>query len=141
MCQPFGFGNSWDASTGGYHHRQRVCQPFGLEKVQRLGESPKAWGTHKGLRKAQRLWLLARRADTTSAGVEGPGSHAPPTAAGPEGRYTLDLVARQYHAKHLGCVSPSGLAVHRGLKPVVTTTGRGYASPSGLRKCKDIHLA
>jgi hypothetical protein len=22
--------------TGGYHHRQRVCQPFGLEKVQRL---------------------------------------------------------------------------------------------------------
>jgi hypothetical protein len=27
------------------------------------------------------------------------------------------------------------------LQPVVTTTGRGYASPPGLRKFKDIHLA
>jgi len=29
-------------STGGYHHRQRVCQPSGLEKVQRLEELSKA---------------------------------------------------------------------------------------------------
>ncbi len=43
VCQPFGLGNSSDASTGGYHHRQRVCQPFGLKKVQRhpFGYKPK----------------------------------------------------------------------------------------------------
>jgi hypothetical protein len=58
---------------------------------------------------------------------------------GPEGRYNLDLVARQNLA-NLGCVSPSGLAIQRGLQPVVTTTGRGYASPPGLRKFKDFHL-
>jgi hypothetical protein len=59
---------------------------------------------------------------------------------GPEGRYNLDLVARQNLA-NLGCVSPSGLAIQRGLQPVVTTTGRGYASPPGLRKSKDFNLA
>jgi hypothetical protein len=77
----------------------------------------------------------ARRADTTSAGVEGPGSKALQTARGPEGRHTLDLDGRQ-NLVTLGCVSPSGLAVHRGFQPVVTTTGRGYASPSGLRKAQ-----
>jgi hypothetical protein len=82
----------------------------------------------------------ARRAETTSAGVEGPGSNALQTARGPEGRHNLDLVGCQNLAT-LGCVSPSGLAIHGMLQPVVTTTGRGYASPPGLRKCKDIHLA
>jgi hypothetical protein len=62
------------------------------------------------------------------------------TATGPEGRYNLGLAARQNLA-NLGCVSPSGLAIHRGLQPVVTTTGKGYASPSGLRRSQDIHLA
>jgi hypothetical protein len=79
----------------------------------------------------------ARRADTTSAGVEGPGSKAFQTAKGPEGRYNLDLVGCQNLAT-LGCVSPSGLAMHRGLQPVVTTTGRGCASPPGLRKSKGL---
>jgi hypothetical protein len=74
-----------------------------------------------------------------------PGSKAPVAMLlkppqGPEGRYNLDLAAHQSLAT-LGCVSPSGLAIHRGLQPVVTTTGRGYASPSGLRKSQDIHLA
>jgi len=69
----------------------------------------------------------ARRADTTSAGVEGPGSHPPPTAAGPEGRHNLDLMADQNQAT-LGCVSPSGLAIHRGLQPVVTTTASSDCS-------------
>jgi hypothetical protein len=103
MCQPFGFGNSWDASTGGYHHRQRVCQPSGLEKAQRLqiGFKPENFNL----------------------------------ALGPEGRYNLDLDGRQ-NLVTLGCVSPSGLAVHGDLQPVVTTTGRGYASPSGLRKAQ-----
>jgi hypothetical protein len=64
----------------------------------------------------------------------------PPEARRADTSYTLDLVARQNPA-NLGCVSPSGLAVHRVLQPVVTTTGRGYASPSGLRKSKDFHLA
>jgi hypothetical protein len=79
------------------------------------------------------IWIEARRAGTTSAGVEGPGSNAPQTARGPEGRYNLNLVANQNLAT-LGCVSPSGLAIHRGLQPVVTTTGKGYASPPGLMK-------
>jgi hypothetical protein len=74
-----------------------------------------------------------------------PGSKAPVAMLlkppqGPEGRYNLDLVTRQKLVT-LGYVSPSGLAIHRGLQPVVTTTGRGYASPSGLRKSQDIHLA
>jgi hypothetical protein len=86
------------------------------------------------------IWIEARRAGTTSAGVEGPGDKALQTATRPEGRYNLDLTARQ-NLVPLGCVSPPGLAIHRGLQPVVTTTGKGYASPSGLRKFKDIHLA
>ena len=49
----------------------------------------------------------------------------------------MDLIALENQAT-LGCASPSGLAIHRGLQPVVTTTGRGYASPSGLRKSKDL---
>jgi hypothetical protein len=74
-----------------------------------------------------------------------PGSKAPVAMLlkppqGPEGRYNLDLVGHQNLAT-LGCVSPSGLAVHGMLQPVVTTTGRGYASPSGLRKPKDFYLA
>ena len=49
----------------------------------------------------------------------------------------MDLVALQNHAT-LGCASPSGLAIHRDLQPVVTTTGRGYASPPGLRGSKGL---
>ncbi len=82
----------------------------------------------------------ARRADPASAGVEGSGSRALQNARSPEGRYNLDLVAR-HNLATLGCVSPSGLAVPRELQPVVTTTGRGYASPPGLRTSKDFHLA
>ena len=52
----------------------------------------------------------------------------------------MDLVALQNQLT-LGCVSPSGLATHGVLQPVVTTTGRGYASPSGLRKSKDLKKA
>jgi hypothetical protein len=115
MCQPFGLGGSWDASTGGYHHRQRVCQPFGLEKAQRLPFGYKPGGLAQPLpgSKAPVARLFkpqeARRADTTSAGVEGPGNKALQTARGPEGRHTLDLVGRQ-NPVTLGCASPSGLA-------------------------------
>jgi hypothetical protein len=56
---------------------------------------------------------------------------------GPEGRYNPDLAARQNLA-NLGCVSPSGLAVHGGFQPVVTTTGKGCSSPPGLRKAKGL---
>ena len=75
------------ASTGGYHHRQRVCQPFGLEKAQRLPFGYKPGGLAQPL----------------------PGSKAPVARLfkppeGPEGRHNLDLVARQNPAK-LGCVT------------------------------------
>ena len=74
-----------------------------------------------------------------------PGSKAPvprlfKSPGGPEGRHTLDLDANQ-NLVTLGCVSPPGLAIHRDLQPVVTTTGKGCSSPPGLRKAKDIHLA
>ena len=49
----------------------------------------------------------------------------------------MDLVALENQAT-LGCVSPSGLATHGVLQPVVTTTGRGYASPPGLRGSKGL---
>ena len=52
----------------------------------------------------------------------------------------MDLIALENQAT-LGCVSPSGLATHGVLQPVVTTTGRGYASPSGLRKSKGLKKA
>ena len=47
----------------------------------------------------------------------------------------MDLVALQNQLT-LGCVSPSGLATHGVLQPVFTTTGRGYASPPGLRNAR-----
>ena len=47
----------------------------------------------------------------------------------------MDLVALENQAT-LGCISPSGLATHGVLQPVVTTTGRGYASPPGLRNAR-----
>ena len=47
----------------------------------------------------------------------------------------MDLIALENQAT-LGCVSPSGLATHGVLQPVVTTTGRGYASPPGLRNAR-----
>ena len=40
-ASPSGLATHRGAPTGGYHHRQRVCQPSGLERVQRLKESPK----------------------------------------------------------------------------------------------------
>jgi hypothetical protein len=30
VCQPFGLHGSSATSTGGYHHRPRICQPSGL---------------------------------------------------------------------------------------------------------------
>jgi hypothetical protein len=30
---PSGFANLGWSLTGGYHHRQRICQPFGLEEM------------------------------------------------------------------------------------------------------------
>ena len=34
MCQPFGlFELPMGSATGGYHHRQRVCQPFRLKST------------------------------------------------------------------------------------------------------------
>ena len=76
MCQLFGLGGSWGFPTGGYHHRQRVCQPSGLEKVQDF---------NLALGQKTSIWIEARRAGTTSAGVEGPGSNAPQTATRPGG--------------------------------------------------------
>jgi len=55
------------------------------------------------------ICFQAPRADTTSAGVEGPGSMAP--------------------LKH---VRPGGPGHHGSHLPVVHTTGKGYASSSGL---------
>jgi hypothetical protein len=91
----------------------------------------------------------ARRAETTSAGVEGPGSNALQTARGPEGRHNLDLVANQNLAT-LGCVSPSGLAVHRGPPTGGYHHRQRVCQPSGLEKVqrhpfglkpRDFHLA
>jgi hypothetical protein len=118
----------------------RKAKDIHLALARRFPFGYKPGDTHLAISPKTSIWIEARRAGTTSAGVEGPGDNAPQTATGPADRYNLDLVGRQNPA-NLGCVSPPGLAIHRDLQPVVTTTGRGYASPSGLRKFKDFHLA
>ena len=60
----------------GYHHRQRVFQPSGLEKAQRTPFGLKPGGFHLAISPEASIWIEARRAGTTSAGVEGPGSKA-----------------------------------------------------------------
>jgi hypothetical protein len=161
--------------TGGYHHRQRVCQPFGLEKVPRHPFGLKPGDTHLAICPKTSIWIEARRAGTTSAGVEGPGDNAPQTATRPGGPiqplpgskapaamlfkppqarradtpYTLDLVGRLNLAT-LGCVSPSGLAIHGVLPTGGYHHRQRVCQPFGLEKVqrlqfgfrsKDIHLA
>ena len=94
--------------TGGYHHRQRVCQPFGLKKVPRHPFGLKPGDFHLAIGPEASIWIEARRAGTTSAGVEGPGTKALQIARRPGGPTHLGFSSKSKSSNPWVC-QPFGL--------------------------------